>query len=184
MQQRLQREKTEQIKNLLAEEEMVKQYQDDMLTKLRSEKDNYDTLLRDKMLIVERLTRRQAQLEKDKKTVEEQDAELARLEAEINAEREQVETLTEEVTEAKEVNRREGEKNRQLQQDHTPSEAEYEFIETHYDYNSNVQAMDTNLFSNVVKSNSEVNETVNDFLSKVDNVQKEFKKIVRERRVR
>lgn len=76
--------------------------------------------------------------------------------------------LSEAVSNAKDINRREGELNRQLQQDNRARAAEFEFIETHYDYTTNVNEMNINLFENIVRSNREVNETVEKFQSRVD----------------
>jgi hypothetical protein len=60
---------------------MTKQHSEDIQNKLRSEKENYDNLLKDKIDITEQLTRQEVEFEQDTATVKEQDAILADLKA-------------------------------------------------------------------------------------------------------
>ena len=57
LQNKLNREKSAEIKELLANEEMIKATNDDISNKFRAEKENYDQLLKDKMEIEEKLKR-------------------------------------------------------------------------------------------------------------------------------
>ena len=58
LQNKLNREKSAEIKELLANEEMIKQTNEDIQNKFRAEKENYDNLLRDKMEVEEQLARK------------------------------------------------------------------------------------------------------------------------------
>jgi len=65
---------------------MTKQHSEDIQNKLRSEKENYDNLLKDKIEIEEQLTRQEVDFKQDTATVAEQDAILADIKAQIEAE--------------------------------------------------------------------------------------------------
>lgn len=68
---KLNREKSAEVKELLANDEMIKATNEDIHNKLRAEKDNYDQLLRDKMELEERLARLKVVLEIDTEAVTE-----------------------------------------------------------------------------------------------------------------
>lgn len=86
LQNKLNREKSAEVKELLANDEMIKATNEDIQNKLRAEKDNYDNLLRDKMELEERLARLKVVFEIDTEAVAEQDELLANLKAEIEKE--------------------------------------------------------------------------------------------------
>ena len=65
-----------------------------------------------------------------------------------------------------------------MQQQFTALSAKREFIETNYDYTSNVDEMNVGIFNDIVRSNTEVNETMQGFVSSVDTVKKEVSKII------
>ena len=58
----------------------------------------------------------------------------------------------------------EEEKHRRVEQQHTAHMAKKEFIENNYDYTSNVNEMNLEIFKSIVASNTDVNETVNGFV--------------------
>lgn len=86
MHQKLNREKSVEMKELLGEEEIIKQTNDDLQNKLNTEIENYDNLLREKIEIEEKLKRKVEELKKDTEVVEEQEKILAELKAAIEAE--------------------------------------------------------------------------------------------------
>ena len=86
MQSKLNRNKTAEIRELIANQEMLMQYAKDLSDKLRQERENYDKLLYGKMEAEEKLALKKKQLEEDTATVEKQDAQLAELKAKIDAE--------------------------------------------------------------------------------------------------
>ena len=178
---KLNREKSAEVKELLANDEMIKATNEDIHNKLRAEKDNYDQLLRDKMELEERLARLKVVLELDTEAVTEQDALLAELKQQIEAEQAEVDTLEESVVEARKVKKFEEERNRHVQQQNTALSAKHEFIEANYDYTSTPNDLNLEIFKQIVQSNSDVNETVEGFVTKVDGVKKEVTKILASR---
>ena len=79
------------------------------------------------------------------------------------------------------MKRVENERHRMVQQQCTALEAKKEFIESNYDYTSNVNDMNLEIFKNIVASNTEVNETVHNFVDNVSTVKKEVSKILASR---
>ena len=71
LQNKLNREKSVKIKELLADDEMTKQSAEDFNNKFRSQKENYDLLLREKMELEERLSRLNEEFKFDTATVAE-----------------------------------------------------------------------------------------------------------------
>lgn len=69
MQNKLNREKSAEIKELLANEEMIKATNEDIINKLRAEKETYDNMLSDTMCLEESLTRLDAEFKIDTKVV-------------------------------------------------------------------------------------------------------------------
>ena len=69
MQNKLNREKSAEIKELLANEEMIKATNEDIINKLRAEKETYDNMLSDTMKLEESLTRLDAEFKIDTKVV-------------------------------------------------------------------------------------------------------------------
>ena len=93
LQNKLNREKSAEIKELLANEEMIKATNDDISNKFRAEKENYDQLLKDKMEIEEKLKRLTEDFKEDTQVVTDQDALLAELKRQIEAEQADVDVL-------------------------------------------------------------------------------------------
>ena len=76
------------------------------------------------------------------------------------------------------MNAEEDSKHRHLQQQNTALTAKKNFIEANYDYTSNVSELNLETFKSVVQSNDQVNSTVGNFVTKVDDVKKEVQKIL------
>ena len=147
LQNKLNREKSAEIKELLANEEMIKAANEDIMNKLRAEKETYDNILTDKMKLHETLERLQEEFKLDTETVKEQDALLAELKKQIEIEQLDVDNLEEKQTESKQVNKVEEERHRRVQQEYTALTAKMEFIEDpeHYDYTSTPEDIGKNL---------------------------------------
>ena len=90
-----------------------------------------------------------------------------------------VDDLAEKLDEGRKVKATEEARHRHLQQQNTALTAKKEFIDTEYDYSKSVEGVGKNLnvFSEIIRSNNTVNETVTGFIGKVDVVQKEVEKI-------
>ena len=147
LQNQLNRNKSAEIKELLANEEMVKATNDDLKNKLRNEKENYDNLLTDKMMKEEQLLRLREELKIDTAVVDEQDLLLAELKKQIEAEQIDVDALQEDVDAATIVNKKEDERNRRVHVDHTSHTAKIIFIEDNYEGTmGSVEQIDTRIF--------------------------------------
>ena len=157
---------------------MAKQACEDIQNKCRSEKENFDGLLRDKMDIEGRLERKTKELEEDTATVDKQEELLAELKKQIEAEQAAVDEIEEDVVAQRKTKVTESERNRRVQQEHTALDAKKVFIEENYDYTSNVSDMNLDIFKRIVESNNDVNETVNGFVGKVSGTKKEVQQIL------
>ena len=160
---------------------MVKQTNEDIQNKYRTERENYDNLLKDKMDIEERLLRKNEEFKQDTTIVDEQDALLAELKKQIEAEQADVDGLEENVVEGRKVKKTEDERNRRVQNQFIALSSKKEFIEGNYDYTSNVQDMNLDVFKRIVESNNDVNDTVDGFVSKVTGTKKEVQQILASR---
>ena len=116
LQNKLNREKSAEIKELLANEEMIKATNDDISNKFRAEKENYDQLMTSKMEIEEKLKRLNEDFSEDTKVVTDQDELLAELKRQIEAEQAEVDVLQESVDNQREIKRTEGDRHRHVQQ--------------------------------------------------------------------
>ena len=89
--------------------------------------------------------------------------------------------LEEKTAELSVVKKIEEEKHRRLEMEHSALTAKKKFIETNYDYTSNVTDMNLEVFKNIVASNTDVNETVHNLVQKVGGVKKEVSQILASR---
>ena len=92
-----------------------------------------------------------------------------------------MDALEEGVTEARKIKKHEDDRFRHVQQQFTALSAKNEFIDQNYDYTTTPGELNLEIFKQIVQSNSEVNETVEGFVSKVDGVKKEVTKILASR---
>lgn len=93
---------------------MIKATNEDIINKLRAEKETYDNMLSDTIQLEESLTRLDAEFKIDTKVVEDQDLLLAELKKQIEAEQADVDALDEAVLEAKKINKSEEERHRRV----------------------------------------------------------------------
>ena len=114
LQSKLNREKSAEYKELLANEEMIKASNEDIQNKLRAEKEQYDKLLSDKITLTETFVRLDEEFKIDTKVVDEQDAQLAELKKQIEAEQAEVDKLEEAVIESKKINKVEEDRHRRV----------------------------------------------------------------------
>ena len=86
------------------------------------------------------------------------------------------------VTASKKTNKIEEDRNRRVQQEFTALTAKMEFIEANYDYTTTPEEMQVHFFTDLKKSNEDVNKTVDAFKEKVEGVKTEVKTILMKRR--
>jgi hypothetical protein len=88
-----------------------------------------------------------------------------------------VKDLDEKVREARIVKQKEDEDNRKLNQIHDARTCKKNYLITNYNFSDNVEQMKTEIFEQLVKTNTDVNSQVSDFTKKLDGVQRELKQI-------
>jgi len=177
LQLKLNRDKSAEVKDLIANEEMIKAHNDELSTKLRQVKEDYDKLLSGKMEAEEVLKLKKEQLAEDTTTVADQDAELAELKKKIAEEQTVVDELEEKIRVGSKTKDEQEAMNRRFQQENTALNAKLEFIEGSYDYTSHVGDMSLEVFRDIMRSNETINKTVSGFVDKVDVVKQEVHKI-------
>ena len=116
-------------------------------------------------------------------TVTAQDDELAQLRAAIATEQDLVDDLTEKLDEQNKIKTKEDLRNRDLQRENTALTAKKKFIEAEYDYTGSVDGVGKNLklFEEIIKSNQNVNNTVSNFMKRVEVTHKEVEAIMDEK---
>lgn len=127
------------------------------------------------------MDRLEEELKTDTAVVEEQDAQLAELKKQIEAEQADVDQLEEEVTELKKIKKVEDDRHRRVQQENTALNAKIEFIEANYDYTTTPEEMQIHFFTDLKKSNEDVNKTMDAFKQRVEGVKEEVKTIIMKR---
>ena len=112
-----------------------------------------------------------------------QDDELAQLRAAIATEQDLVDDLTEKLDEQNKIKTKEDLRNRDLQRENTALTAKKKFIEAEYDYTGSVDGVGKNLklFEEIIKSNQNVNNTVSNFMKRVEVTHKEVEAIMDEK---
>ena len=173
LQTKLNRDKTQEAKELLAEEAQIQVYFDDVKNKLDDEKKKFDELLAGRQEIEEKLRRRTAKKDEDTAVVAEQDAKLAELKALIEEEQKTLDEQTAALDLARKTNKVEESHSRDLNQKNAALTAKLQHIEQFYDYKEKVQGIPLDVFAQVMKTNQGVNETVTNFASKLDATQKD-----------
>ena len=139
--------------------------------------------MRDKLELDEQFKRKGEELDIDTDVVDEQDKLLAELKRQVEAEQAAVDILEESVTEAKAVNREQEDRHRRVEQENTALRAKLEFIEENYDYTSTAETMNMDIFNQIIRSNKNMNETVEGFVEQVHDVKKEVNTILAKKSV-
>ena len=182
LQSRLNNNKSQTVKDLIANLELIDENNKETANKLTSEIENYDKLLKEKMYAQEHLDLETKKFDLDSLTVEQQDVLLKQLQDEIDKEQREVDKLVEEVDEAKKVNKEQDFIYRELQQDNSAQTAKRDFINSEYDYCTNVDKMEEEVFQKVITSNLSVNTMVEDFKSQLRDSKVDIGKVLSQRR--
>ena len=161
---------------------MIKASNEDIQNKLRAEKETYDNELKAWIGLTETYDRLEEDFKVDTAVVKEQDDQLAELKKLIEAELAEVNKLEEAVQESNKIKKVEEDRHRRNQQEFTALTAKMEFIEANYDYTTTPEEMQVHFFTDLKKSNEDVNKTVDAFKSKVEGVKDEVKTILMKRR--
>lgn len=174
---KLNRDKTQEIKELLIQQEALKEFNDNLTNKLVEEKEKYSKLANEKITIDEKLRLLLLALKDDTEFAAVQKKELDDLNKKIETEEKLVKDLEDKVKEARIVKHKEEEDNRRLNQIHDARTSKKNYLTANYNFSDNVEQMKTEIFDQIVKTNSDVNSQVTDFTKKLDGVQRELKQI-------
>lgn len=173
---KLNRDKTQEMKELLVQQETLKEFVDNLSHKLQEEKDKFDKLTDQKITVDEKLRLLKLALEEDNKVVDEQKRQLDELNKMIADEEKKVRNLEDKVKPARELKSDYEDKNRILLQNNNTAKAKKEWIEKTYNYHENVDKMEIGIFNKIVETNKSVNDQVDAFNKKLMEVQVEFQK--------
>ena len=88
-----------------------------------------------------------------------------------------VNTVLKTVEKAREVSLREDEKNRNLKKQNAAWEAKKDFIEKNYDYSTVAKEMQVDYFTNLVKTNTDINKSMNAFTTNLQDIQREIQEM-------
>ena len=180
---RLKRELSEKVKDLMANLELVQENNKEIEQKLQTEIEGYDKLLKEKMYAEYDLELKTAELKEDTEIVKEQEDLIKQLDEAIAKEQAEVEALTTKVDKARIVNRKEDDDFREIILKQTSLRAKKDFIETEYEgYTTNVDEMGVQVFKNIIDTNLEVNKTVEQFSSELEVTKTEVKTYMQELR--
>lgn len=177
LQQRLNRDKNAETKELLANEEMLIQHNEDLTLKLADERKKYDSLLHDRLILDEKLRLMKDQMGDDTEKVEEQNEVLKELKGDNDDSSKTLDEQTSTLTTEKKTKMMEEARNRDLNLKFAALTQKLAFIEGNYDYKDNVKGMNLEMLKSLMKSNDQVNNTVTDFVGRMDNVKTEIENI-------
>lgn len=159
LQSKLQRNKNIEVKELLQHKESAENHNRELATKLADEKANHDKLLHDKLELDEQMetnTRQEKELaDKNSQTAEV----LTQLRAKIDEQTKATDELNLKVDEAKKTNKTEEERYRRLVQQNAALKAKLEFIQSKYDFTTNVNVLKSDDFQQLMSTNEIVSHT-------------------------
>lgn len=95
----------------------------------------------------------------------------------IAAEQETLDETLKEMEEQEKINTLENHKNRNLSQTAAALSAQLKFIEEHYDYSEQVNALNSELFSEVSKTNDNLKMTFDEFVGKLNDLKTELTRL-------
>ena len=167
IQKRLNETKNPELRDVMINSQVVAENITQLEGKLDEEKEKYDKLLNERLVLDRLLELMKNDLEKNKSIIDQQNAEIAELKA-ITSE------LDKEVNglEAGEVglsveNKEVENKYRRLAKTNVSLKAKLEFLLHNFDYSTNVKTLNIDDFRNLVSSNDMVNQSVIQFIDKL-----------------
>ena len=167
MQKRLNETKNPELKEVMLNSTMVSENIEGLEGKVSDEKDKYDDLLNEK-LVLDRITEEMKNnLDKNTATVEQQDGDIGELKTVTDELDKEVKDLNNQNTDAIALNKEVENKYRRLAKTNLALQAKLEFLFKNYDFSSNVKGLRLEDFRNLVMSNEKVNENVSSFTDKL-----------------
>lgn len=156
LQAKLNRDKNVEVKELIAQEETATQHNQELQAKLEEEKKKYEGLLDEKLELDEKLDKVGKQLEFYKAKIVDQTELINKLKADIEVQQQRTDDLNAHVEDERKVNKIEEERYRKLGQMNAALKAKLKFIQSNYDFTSNVNVLNTDDFKTLVTSNNMV----------------------------
>lgn len=156
IQTKLNRDKNVEVKELIAQEETAVQHNQELVSKLGDEKKKYESLLDEKLEIDEKLIISTKAFEETKEKIIAQDKIIEEFKAKIEAQTKVTDELTHKIDEEKKINRVEEEKFRKLAQMNAALKAKLQFIESKYDFTTNVNVLNSDDFKSLMNTNEMV----------------------------
>ena len=156
LQAKLNKDKNVEVKELIAQEETATQHNQELQAKLEEEKKKYDGLLDEKLELDEKLDKTIKSLEFYKEKIHVQTEQIQKLKAEIEVQQRKTDDLSAHVENERKINKIEEERYRKLGQMNAALNAKLKFIQTKYDFTSNVNVLNTDDFKTLVTSNDMV----------------------------
>ena len=160
LQAKLNKDKNVEVKELIAQEETATQHNQELQAKLEEEKKKYDGLLDEKLELDEKLDKTIKSLEFYKEKIHVQTEQIQKLKAEIEVQQRKTDDLSAHVENERKINKIEEERYRKLGQMNAALNAKLKFIQTKYDFTSNVNVLNTDDFKTLVTSNDMVRNTL------------------------
>lgn len=176
LQAKLNRDKNVEVKELIAQEETAVQHNQELIGKLDEEKKKYEGLLDEKLEIDEHLRVATKDMEETKAKLADQDAFITDLKAKIEVQTKTTEELNTKTEEERKVNKLEEERFRKLGQMNAALRAKLEFIQSKYDFTTNIKVLNTDDFNSLVSTNNIVNETMGNFMDRLKHIKVEIDK--------
>ena len=174
LQAKLNRDKTVQTKELLAQEETATQHNAEMEQKMKEEMIKYEGLLDEKMDVEETLKRTNETFENVREKLRDQYGVIDKLKGQIGAQQNVVDDIVSALEEESKVHKVEEERYRKLSQTNAALKAKLDFINSKFDIASNVNHLNSDDFKSLMTTNNLVNDTVREFVTKLDVVKEEM----------
>jgi len=156
IQTKLNRDKNIEVKELIAQEETAVQHNQELISKLDDEKKKYETLLDEKLMLDEKLKVSTHNFEETKEKLKGQDEVITDFKAKIEKQTAVTDALALKLDEEKKINTTEEEKFRRLAQMNAALKAKLEFIQSKYDFTTNVNLLNSDDFKQLMNTNDMV----------------------------
>lgn len=175
IQQKLEREKSDEKKKLQTEMQMLDESNAEAKTKLHEEIRKHEQLLSDRQSLEENFKRKTEKKAEDTEVGEEQDAKILELKQLIEDEQVKDNEQTEESKKAEKLNKIEENKARDLAQLSAALKAKLSYIMNTYDYKQCVMSVREDVLTKVIKRNEDVNKKLESFKTQIETTQNETK---------
>lgn len=150
---------------------------EDFNNKFREEKEKHDELLDQLVELRETLKRRRELEAETKLKIEVQDEQIKELTTINDTKQKDVNERLKRVEEARKLNIFEDTKHRKLVKINAAQKAKMEFIEEKYDYTSKAKSIALQDFKELMESNLAVNNSLQPFTGKLEEVQREIQNL-------